>query len=89
MMINWKRIRLENFIIPHVIGYNGDYLNIDEGLPKEVSLKKITESTNEEVSRYLSSNIQGVDRNLVSHGEENYNSGITLYIPKNTRIQNL
>lgn len=83
----WKRIRLDNFSFPNNVDYTKDYLKIEEQLPAGVKLNKITEKIDDIMLDYLHvQEYKGVGEKFIAFSEGFSNSGITLYISKNTKI---
>ncbi len=84
-MINWKRIGLINYEFPNIESYNKDFINIDKELPDDVELIEMNKNL---------SNIDGLEKidlgalgeEVTSFVEKNYNSGIYLSLPKNTKL---
>lgn len=64
--------------------YTKDYLNTKDKLPEGVKLNKITEG----IDYLYVHETQEIAENLASFSEETFNSGIVLYLPKNTKIDN-
>lgn len=88
-MITWKRIGLKNLTFPKVEPYNREYITNHENLPEKVLLKK----TNKDEAQKINDNInydevQGLGKEFIFHIEEFYNSGITLHLSKNTKLNN-
>lgn len=84
-MINWKRIGLKDYEFPNVRSYNKDFVNIREELPSDVELIEMNKNL---------ANIDGLEKidlgalgeNVTSFVEKNYNSGLYLFLPRNTKV---
>ncbi|NLY45994.1 MAG: Fe-S cluster assembly protein SufD [Tissierella sp.] len=85
-MTKWKRIKLNEFKFPKVTDYNKEYLSYGQ-LPQGVELNKINKTNNNLIIENLNNNITGVGDEFTSHVMANYNTGISLYIPKSTNIE--
>lgn len=84
---NWKRINLDKLEFPKVADYTKDYIHLDKQLPTGVKLNKIRDKQDQFFIDYLNKDkIEGIGKDFVSFVEQFYNSGISLYIPNNTKI---
>ena len=71
------------------IKYTKDYLGNMESLPQGVKLCKTTELTDKMMIKYLDfKDVENIGENSIPFSEKPFNSGISLYIPKNTIIDN-
>lgn len=86
-MITWKRIGLKNLTFPTVEPYKKEYLENNKNLPKKVLLSKTSKNevqkTNDEIDY---DEIQGLGVDFISHIEDFYNSGVTLHVSRNTKL---
>lgn len=85
-MPKWKRIKLNEFKFPEVVNYTKEYTRFDKQLPMGVELCNIKETKNNLIINHLKEDITGVGEKFTSQVKEFYNNGISLYIPKNTKI---
>lgn len=86
-MKNWKRIGLKDFEFPNVLEYKKDYLQIPSTLPKDIRVFKTNSDTAVENKQYFSEeSIFGVGTEFISLVNNNFNSGISIYIPKNIKV---
>lgn len=82
----WKRIKLEDFDFPTVLGYKKDYIEIDKELPLGVVLNKIDIDNNLSGAHIHVGDYRGLGDKFTTFVEDSFNSGIYLNIPKNTKI---
>lgn len=85
-MKNWKRIKLDEFKFPQVANYGKEYLNHGR-LPVDVKLNKTKEINDLLIIDELRSGIIGVGHEFTSFVVNNYNSGLSLYVPKDEIIK--
>ncbi|HLR21286.1 MAG TPA: Fe-S cluster assembly protein SufD [Tissierellaceae bacterium] len=84
---NWKRISLDKLEFPEVADYTKEYINLDKQLPTGVELNRITDKEKKSFTDYLNKdNIHGVGKAFVSFVDKSYNSGISLYLPEDSKI---
>lgn len=85
-MIKWKRIKLDEFKFPKAVDYKKEYLSYGQ-LPEEVKLNKTKEINDNLLIDELRNGITGVGYEFTSFVLNNYNTGLSLYIPKNVKIE--
>lgn len=86
-MPKWKRIELNEFKFPEVVNYTKEYLKSDQQLPRGVELNRIKENKNTLIIDALREEIIGVGEKFTSQVNKFYNSGIGLFVPRNTEIK--
>ena len=86
-MITWKRIRLDNFLFPKIYDYKKEFIRLEEELPLGIRLDKIYDTIDRKKINWLSTNeINGLGKEFISFVNEFYNSGISLYLQKDIKI---
>ena len=85
-MIKWKRINLDEFKFPEISKYNKEYLKYGK-LSEDVRLNKTKDINGILMIDELKGGITGVGDEFTSFVLNNYNTGISLYIPKNETIE--
>ena len=86
-MITWKRIGLKNLTFPKVEPYTKEYLANNENLAEDVLLCKTNKNEVQKINNYKNyDDVQGLGKDFISYIEEFYNSGITLRLSKNTKL---
>ncbi|NLK44615.1 MAG: Fe-S cluster assembly protein SufD [Tissierellia bacterium] len=86
-MITWKRIRLDNFLFPKIYDYKKEFIRLEEELPLGIRLDKIYDTIDRTKINWLSTNeINGLGKEFISFVNEFYNSGISLYLQKDIKI---
>jgi FeS assembly protein SufD len=86
-MITWKRINLKNYTFPLVDEYKKEYINLEEGLPPGARLDKTCNAINSIKINWSSiREDKGLGKDFISYVNESYNSGISLYLEKNTVV---
>lgn len=85
-MITWKRIGLENLTFPIAKDYNKEFLIYNEQLPKGVQLGKNRADLPKVINNLKAEEYQGLGKEFMSYIHDFSNSGITLHLPKDTKI---
>lgn len=85
-MTKWKRINLSEYPFPKATDYRKEYLNYGP-LSGNVKLNKTREVNDIQVMDALSNAVTGVGDEFTSFVMDNYNTGLSLYIPKNETIK--
>lgn len=85
-MKNWKRIELDKYTFPSAAAYGREYLS-HGSLPKDVKLNKTKEVNDLFIIDELRNGITGVGNDFTSYVVKNYNSGLSLYVPKGQVIK--
>lgn len=86
-MIKWKRIRIDNFTFPKVYDYKKEFINLEEKLPIGIRLDKIYDTVDKTKINWLNLNeINELGKEFISFVNEFYNSGISLYLENNIKI---
>lgn len=85
--MKWKRIGLESLTFPEAKKYNKTYINSHK------LLEEIKSDTIIDLSQILDNNLKttletdGLGEEFTSHVDNFYNSGISLHLPKNMRVE--
>lgn len=88
-MITWKRIKLENFTFPKIYDYKKEFIRLDGEVPVGLRLDKIYDTIDRTKINWLNSNeIYGLGKEFLSFVNEFYNSGISLYLNSNIKLNN-
>lgn len=85
-MTNWKRIKLDEYKFPQASDYRKEYLNYGQ-LPEDVKLNKTKDVNDILIIDELRNGITGVGHEFTSFVIDNYNTGLSLYIPKDESIK--
>lgn len=85
-MPKWKRIKLDEFKFPEVVSYTKEYIKFHGQLPQGVKLYKTEENKNGHIMDCLKDDIIGVGEKFTGQVREFYNNGISLLIPKETKL---
>lgn len=80
-MENWKRIKLDEFTFPEAREYEKEYLN-QGSLSENVKLNETRDVNDILIIDELRKGFTGVGREFTNHVISNYNTGLSLYIPK-------
>jgi FeS assembly protein SufD len=70
-----------------IVSYTKEFINLEGNLPLGVKLNKSCESTNDLVDIIKDIEENGLDKEFINHINDDYNSGIRLYIPKGVKIE--
>lgn len=86
-MENWKRIGLDDFEFPNILEYHKDYLQIPKGLPEDIRISRTKNDHILENEHYFSEkDIVGVGTEFISLANKYFNSGISIYVPRNVKV---
>lgn len=87
-MITWKRIKLENFSFPKIYDYKKEFIRLEEELPLGIRLDKIYDTVDKTKINWLNtSEGNGLGKEFISFVNEFYNSGVSLYLERNSLIE--
>ncbi|HEY8362136.1 MAG TPA: Fe-S cluster assembly protein SufD [Tissierellaceae bacterium] len=88
-MITWKRIKLENYSFPKIYNYRKEFIKLTDELPDGVKLEKINDAIDRKKINWLyADEVNGMGKEFVPFVNEHYNSGISLYLQRNTKAPN-
>lgn len=85
-MTTWKRIKLDEFEFPQVGDYSKEYLS-HGNLPEGVKLNKTRNVNDILIIDELRNAFTGVGNEFTNFAINNYNVGLSLYLPKNQIIE--
>lgn len=86
-MITWKRIKLENYSFPKIYDYKKEFIKLYEEIPPGVRLDKIYDTVDRSKINWLNtSEANSLGKEFISLVNEFYNSGISLYLQRNIKL---
>lgn len=86
-MIEWKRIRLDSFTFPKIYDYRKEFIRLEAELPEGAELYKIFDTIDKtNINWFNTKEVNGVGKEFITFVNDFYNSGISLYLQENTKI---